>query len=122
MLGRVDSGAIGAQGDSPAPGALLPVTLDGTLPGIRRTTVTATTKATGGDTARLDALMVQPLVSRLVLGGDGHGTALLRSAAHVRHPHERRGARQRDGARSRRTTAVGRLLVPHEQQRPPSYP
>ena len=25
--------------------------------------------------------MVQPLVSRLVLGGDGHGTALLRSAA-----------------------------------------
>ena len=25
--------------------------------------------------------MVEPLVSRLVLGGDGHGTALLRSAA-----------------------------------------
>jgi hypothetical protein len=32
--------------------------------------------------------MVQPLVTRTVLGGDGHGTALLRSAAtrtrHVR--------------------------------------
>ena len=25
--------------------------------------------------------MIQPLVSRLVLGGDGHGTALLRSSA-----------------------------------------
>ena len=37
--------------------------------------------ADGGDVARLDALMVQPLVSRMVLGGDGHGTALLRSAA-----------------------------------------
>ncbi len=35
---------------------------------------------TGGET-RLDALMVQPLVTRLVLGGNGHGTALLRSAA-----------------------------------------
>ena len=34
-----------------------------------------------GDETRLDALMVQPLVTRLVLGGDGHGTALLRSAA-----------------------------------------
>ena len=45
------------------------------------TTVTARTRAKGGDTARLDALMVQPLVSRMVLGGDGHGTALLRSSA-----------------------------------------
>ena len=73
-LGRVRSGDIGPQGDSPAPGALLPVTLGSTT----SRTVHATT--TGG-TARLDAVMVQPLVSRLVLGGDGHGTALLRSAA-----------------------------------------
>ena len=80
VLGKVRSGAIGAQGDSPAPGAILPVTLDGKLPE-SVTTVTATTKATGGDTARLDALMVQPMVSRMVLGGDGHGTALLRSSA-----------------------------------------
>ncbi len=79
-IGSVRSGAIGAQGDSPAPGALLPLTLDRVLPSAA-TTVTATTRATGGDTARLDAVMVQPLVSRMVLGGDGHGTALLRSSA-----------------------------------------
>ena len=76
-LGDVRSGDVGPQGDSPAPGALLPVTLPGTL-GAGPGTVTATT--TGGET-RLDALVVQPLVTRLVLGGDGHGTALLRSAA-----------------------------------------
>ncbi len=80
VLGTVRSGDIGAQGDSPAPGALLPVTLPVTLPPGQQV-VTATTTATGGDEARLDALMVEPLVSRLVLGGDGHGTALLRSAA-----------------------------------------
>jgi len=40
----------------------------------------------------LDAVMLEPLVSHLVLGGDGHGTALLSSAsekaerAHVRVP------------------------------------
>ena len=56
---------------------------------IRCTTVTARTEPTGGDAARLDALMVQPLVSRMVLGGDGHGTALLRSSATVHHPHAR---------------------------------
>ena len=80
VLGRVRSGDIGPQGDSPAPGALLPVTLPTTLPA-GQSRVTATTTAGGGDEARLDALMVEPLVSRLVLGGDGHGTALLRSAA-----------------------------------------
>jgi hypothetical protein len=73
----VRSGDIGPQGDSPAPGALLPVTLGTTVPA-GATTLTA---RTSGGTARLDAVMVQPLVSRLVLGGDGHGTALLRSAA-----------------------------------------
>ena len=80
VLGTVRSGDIGPQGDSPAPGALLPVTLPVTLPP-GRTTVTATTVATGGDEALLDALMVEPLVSRLVLAGSNHGTALLRSAA-----------------------------------------
>ena len=77
VLGKVRSGDVGQQGASPAPGALLPVTLPMTLPA-GKTTVTATT--TGGE-ARLDALMVEPLVSRLVLGGDGHGTAMLRSAS-----------------------------------------
>ena len=76
-LGTVRSGDVGPQGDSLAPGALLPVTLGTTVPS-GATTLTA---ATSRGTARLDAVMVQPLVSRLVLGGDGHGTALLRSAA-----------------------------------------
>jgi hypothetical protein len=80
VLGQVRSGNVGPQGDSPAPGALLPVTLRTTLPPGQRTII-ATTEAADGDEARLDALMVEPLVSRLVLGGDGHGTALLRSAA-----------------------------------------
>ena len=82
VLGVVRSGDVGAQGDSPAPGALLPVTLNVTLPA-GATMITATTKASGGDTAILDALMVEPLVSRYILGGNGHGTALLRSASQV---------------------------------------
>jgi len=44
-------------------------------------TLTVRTTAAAGDVARLDAVLVQPLVSRLVLGSTGHGTALLRSAA-----------------------------------------
>jgi hypothetical protein len=76
-VGVVRSGDVGPSGDSAGPGALLPVTLGGVVPAGTRT-VKATT--TGGET-RLDSLMVQPLVTRLVLGGDGHGTALLRSAA-----------------------------------------
>jgi hypothetical protein len=80
VLGTVRSGAVGPQGDSPAPGALLPVTLPVTLPA-GQTSVTATTVASNGDRALIDALMVEPLVSRLVLSGPNHGTALLRSAA-----------------------------------------
>jgi hypothetical protein len=80
VLGVVRSGDIGAQGVSAAPGALLPVTLQVTLPA-GATSITATTTASGGDTARLDALMLEPLVSRYVLGGGDHGTAVLRSAS-----------------------------------------
>jgi hypothetical protein len=83
VLGQVRYGDVGPQGDSPAPGALLPVTLSVTLPP-GQSTVTATTTASNGDEARLDALMVEPLVSRLVLGATGSatgGTALLRSSA-----------------------------------------
>ncbi len=76
-LGSIRSGAVGAQGDSPAPGAILPRTLGTTVPA-GATTLTGRTRR---GTARLDAVMVQPLISRLVLGGDGHGTAMLRSAA-----------------------------------------
>ena len=73
-------GDIGEQGDSPAPGALLPVTLPTTLPA-GSTVLSATTATGAGDPAALDAVMLEPLVSRLVLAGDGHGTALLRSAS-----------------------------------------
>jgi hypothetical protein len=86
-LGSVSSGAIGAQGDSPAPGALLPVTLPTTLPA-GTTTLSADTSASNGDEARLDAVMVEPLVSQLALSGDGHQTALLSSrSAVVRQAH-----------------------------------
>jgi hypothetical protein len=80
VLGVVRSGDIGAQGVSATTGALLPVTLQVTLPA-GATSITATTKARGGDIARLDALMIEPLVSRYVLGDDGHATAVLRSAS-----------------------------------------
>ena len=79
VLGRVASGDIGLQGVSPAPGALLPVTLPRTL-AKDATVLRVATSAAGGDEARLDAVMLEPLVSRLVLSGDGHATALLRSA------------------------------------------
>ncbi len=79
-LGTVRSDAIGPQGDSEAPGALLPRTLDPVL-AAAKDTLTVSTSASSVDVAKLDAVMVQPLVSRLVLGGGSHGTALLRSAA-----------------------------------------
>jgi hypothetical protein len=68
---------IGPQGASPAPGALLPVTLTGELPS-GRTDLLA--QATGGD-AVVDAVMLEPRVSRYVISGAGHTTAMLRSAA-----------------------------------------
>lgn len=79
VLGQVRSGDIGAQGDSPAPGALLPVTLPTTLPA-GASVLEATTQTTG-DAARLDAVMLEPLVSRYVLRGDSRGIALLSSAS-----------------------------------------
>ncbi|CAN5207563.1 hypothetical protein BH18ACT9_BH18ACT9_19210 [soil metagenome] len=79
VLGRVHSGDIGRQGDSPAPGALLPVTLPRTVSGEAiRLRATVSSRLTP---ARLDAVMLEPLVSRLVLRGNGHGTALLSSAS-----------------------------------------
>jgi hypothetical protein len=79
-LGEVRSGDIGAPGDSPTPGALLPVTLPGRVPA-GPLSLTATTSAQGGDRALLDAVLLEPEISHLVLGGDGHGSAVLRSAA-----------------------------------------
>lgn len=79
QLGRVTSGDIGPQGASPARGALLPVTLPGTLTK-HASVLRIGASAMGGDEARLDAVMLEPLVSRFVLTGAGHSTALLRSA------------------------------------------
>lgn len=80
-LGVVASGRVGRQGASPAPGALLPRTLGRPLPA-RANQLVATSETTAGDPARLDAVMLEPLVSRLVLAaGDRRGTVLLRSAA-----------------------------------------
>lgn len=81
ILGVVRSGDIGGQGDSPAPGALLPVTLRVPLPA-GATQVSASTVARNTDTAILDAVMLEPMISRYVLSGGGHATALLRSAGH----------------------------------------
>jgi hypothetical protein len=82
VLGVVRSGDIGAQGVSSASGALLPVTVQVTLPA-SAATITATTTASGNDTARLDAVMIEPLVSRYLLGSDDQTTALLRSASRI---------------------------------------
>ncbi len=82
VLGVVRSGDVGAQGVSAVSGALLPVTLKVTLPA-GATSITATTTASGDDTARLDAVMLEPLVSSYVLGGNNHASAVLRSASRV---------------------------------------
>ncbi|MCW3841198.1 hypothetical protein ONA70_13915 [Micromonospora yasonensis] len=79
-LGEVDHARVGAQGTSPAPGALLPVTLPREL-AADATELTA--EATAGNPATVDAVMLEPLVSRLTLAGDGHSTTLLRSAARI---------------------------------------
>jgi hypothetical protein len=58
------------------------VTLQAALPA-GAAIITATTTASGNDTARLDAVMIEPFVSRYVLGGGGHGSALLRGASRI---------------------------------------
>ncbi len=90
VLGVVRAGRVGPQGDSPAPGALLPVTLTVPLPE-GATTLTATTTSARGDATRLDAVMLQPVVTQEVLGGSGGrasggtggGIALLRNASDI---------------------------------------
>ncbi|MBL7262291.1 hypothetical protein [Paractinoplanes lichenicola] len=67
----------GAQGKSPAPGALLPITLNTELPA-GRTDLIATSS---GGSAVVDAVLLEPLISRYVIGSSGRATALLRSAA-----------------------------------------
>ncbi|SCG60270.1 hypothetical protein [Micromonospora humi] len=78
-VGSVRHGRVGDQGASPAPGALLPVTPSGPAEapagGVDLVAV-----STGGD-AVVDAVLLEPLVSRYVIAGTGSATALLRSAA-----------------------------------------
>jgi len=76
-LGAVDYGGGGAQGVSAAPGALLPVTVANSLPA-GATTVTADTHKGGG---QLDALLLTPEISTLLVAGGGHSVALLASDA-----------------------------------------
>jgi hypothetical protein len=77
QLGAVRYGGGGEQGVSAAPGALLPITVPGHLPG----RATALSTITHGGPGQLDALLVTPLVSTLTMRGDGHGSALLNSVA-----------------------------------------
>ncbi|MER7272140.1 hypothetical protein ABT344_28010 [Micromonospora carbonacea] len=78
-LGQVRHGRAGAQGASPAPGVLLPVTPSG--PGELPAGATALVATAAGDGAVVDAVMLEPLLSRFVVAGGGHATAVLRSAA-----------------------------------------
>lgn len=78
-VGVLRTGSIGEQGVTEAPGAILPTTLRRTVDPAA-TSVTATVDRRGGSEVRLDALLLKPLVSRLVLDGPDGGTVLLHSA------------------------------------------
>ena len=70
-------GGGGAQGISPAPDALLPVTLRGVLPAGAVQLTAATPRGPG----QLDAVLLTPLIAALVTTGDAHSVALLNSEA-----------------------------------------
>jgi YD repeat-containing protein len=72
-LGTIDHGDAGPQGASPAPGALLPVTLPTPL---SPTATTVTANVTGGP-AEVDALLLRPEVTQVVFDH----AALLQNAA-----------------------------------------
>ena len=76
LAGKVRHDRVGAQGDSPAPGLL-------DIHALRSSSTTGGTVTVAGrrTTSYVDALLVQPLVERLVLSGGDGGTALLRSFA-----------------------------------------
>jgi len=72
-LGRIDHGRVGEQGISPAPGSLQAVALRNPLPASE----TSLEMRSDGPT-RVDAVLIRPLVGRVVLtGADGAATALL---------------------------------------------
>ncbi len=88
-LGTIDHGAGGAQGVSPAPGALLPITLPATLPAGADSLVATT----AGGVSTVDAVLLRPEVGQVVFGRG----ALLQSAA--------------AGARERRVVVPGAARV-----------
>jgi hypothetical protein len=80
-VGKLHHSEVGVQGDSPAPGLLAVRTLPRTLGKASEGEATTVTATGSHGTTLVDALLVQPEVERLVLEGDGHATALLRSFA-----------------------------------------
>ncbi len=76
-LGVIRYGGGGAQGNSAAPGALLPVAVPKYVPAGSQSLTARTDRGSG----QLDALLVTPLVSNLTTRGDGRTLALLTSVA-----------------------------------------
>jgi hypothetical protein len=79
--GVVDHGGAGPQGITPTPGYLTVGTTPGALGSGGRSGHPAEHLHRDGPPARLDAVLVQPEVEWLVLGGSDGGQALLRSFA-----------------------------------------
>lgn len=81
-LGALRHGGAGEQGVTAVPGALEMLTLPRILPG-EAGRLTVSVQGPDRTDARVDAVVLQPLVEHLVLSGDGgrHGRALLRSFA-----------------------------------------
>ena len=106
--GRVPLGSIrdgvGAQGITAVPGVLLPQTLP--LP-IGAGAMTVTVRATSG-TVRLDAVIVRPLVSRLLLRGASASTELVHSTSVLPLPTTLGAAGE--GATVHNYDAAGRLV------------
>ena len=75
MLGTVQFGAVGPQGNAPSPTELLPVALSRTVD----PTVPSVTVRTTGGTGHIDALLVMPEIATLSAEGAGHAVALLTS-------------------------------------------
>ncbi len=96
--------AVGAQGITAVPGALLPQTLPVSI-GAAATTVTA--RATSG-TVQLDAIIVRPLVSRLLLRGASATTELVHSTSVIPLPTTVGAAGESTTVRS--YDAAGRLV------------
>ncbi len=79
-VGAIDHGTGGAQGISPVPGTLLPVSLAQSVPAGATLTAVCSTGP-----VRIDALLVEPVVATLVMAGPDAALALLRNGDQVSH-------------------------------------